>query len=73
MKIAIHDYCGHPFQFNLSKNLEKNGYSVIHLFSSNSLGPKAITSESYEDGLIIHDVKQNKVDGRNLFKRLISR
>lgn len=39
-KILIHDYCGHPFQFELTKKLaEKN--ILYHLYFKNDYGPKA--------------------------------
>ena len=39
-KIIIHDYAGHPFQFELSEQLSKS-YEVYHLYFKNDKGPKA--------------------------------
>ena len=40
VKILIHDYAGHPFQFELSKELSNNNSHVIHAFYANDPGPK---------------------------------
>ncbi len=40
-KILIHDYAGHPFQFDLSKKLADIGYRVLHVYTSSSGGPIA--------------------------------
>ena len=31
MRIAVHDYAGHPFQVQLSRELARRGYDVLHL------------------------------------------
>ncbi len=41
MRLLIHDYCGHPFQFDLSQELAKRGHQVIHVYTQASGGPKA--------------------------------
>jgi colanic acid biosynthesis glycosyl transferase WcaI len=33
MRIAVHDYCGHPFQVQLSRELARRGHEVLHLYS----------------------------------------
>lgn len=33
MRIQVHDFSGHPFQAELSRQLAENGHSVEHLFS----------------------------------------
>lgn len=40
MRIVVHDFAGHPFQFQLSRQLAKNGHDVLHLFFSGFAGPK---------------------------------
>ena len=40
-RIIIHDYAGHPFQFDLSKKLAAEGYQVLHVYTSASGGPIA--------------------------------
>ena len=41
MKIAIHDYVGHPFQVHLSRNLAQRGHDVCHIYCVDNPGPKA--------------------------------
>ena len=40
-KIFLHDFAGHPFQFDLSLHLVKYGYSIVHSFAFQDIGPKA--------------------------------
>ena len=40
MRVAIHDYAGHPFQFELSRELAKRGHVVRHFFYADDPGPK---------------------------------
>lgn len=39
MRILLHDYCGHPFQVQLSRNLARRGHTAWHLFSSSFQTP----------------------------------
>jgi colanic acid biosynthesis glycosyl transferase WcaI len=43
MKLAFHDYCGHPFQFDLSRELAHRGHEVHHFFFAEDMGPKGVT------------------------------
>lgn len=40
MRIAVHDYAGHPFQFDLSRQLAREGHEVRHFFYADDAGPK---------------------------------
>ncbi|WP_374961750.1 glycosyltransferase family 4 protein [Spongiibacter tropicus] len=40
MKIIVHDYAGHPFQADLSRELARRGYAVEHVYFSGDQGPK---------------------------------
>jgi colanic acid biosynthesis glycosyl transferase WcaI len=40
MRIAIHDYAGHPFVFELSRQLAREGHEVRHFYFAGDLGPK---------------------------------
>lgn len=40
MRILIHDYSGHPFQVELSRELARRGNVVLHVFSSGFQTPK---------------------------------
>jgi len=34
MRVLIHDFSGHPFQAQLSRNLASRGHDVLHQYSS---------------------------------------
>jgi len=40
LKIIIHDYAGHPFQYDLSIELANRGYQITHIYFYNDIGPK---------------------------------
>jgi glycosyltransferase involved in cell wall biosynthesis len=40
MKFVIHDYAGHPFQIQLSRQLAMRGHDVTHLYFADNPGPK---------------------------------
>jgi len=40
MKLVVHDYCGHPFQVQLSRNLAMRGHDVTHIYFADDPGPK---------------------------------
>src|SRR4029079_13948569 len=42
-RIAIHDYCGHPFQFELSRELARRGHEVRHFYFAEDIGTKGST------------------------------
>src|SRR5690349_23473871 len=48
-RIAIHDYCGHPFQFELSRELARRGHEVRHFFFAEDMGPKGNTQRLADD------------------------
>jgi glycosyltransferase involved in cell wall biosynthesis len=39
-RILIHDYAGHPFQVQLSRELARRGYDVLHLYFGHNNTPK---------------------------------
>ncbi len=39
LRIAVHDYTGHPFQVQLSRELARRGHRVLHLYSASFLTP----------------------------------
>src|SRR4051812_7097095 len=49
LRIAVHDYCGHPFQFELSRELARRGHNVRHFFFAEDVGPKGSTRRSPSD------------------------
>lgn len=40
IKILLNDYCGHPFQVELSRELARRGHEVLHVYSADDLTPK---------------------------------
>jgi len=49
MRIAVHDYAGHPFQFELSRTLAERGHTVRHFFFADDPGPKGSNSVTASD------------------------
>ena len=39
MRILVHDYVGHPFQVQLSRELARRGHEVLHLYCSSFVTP----------------------------------
>ena len=42
MRILIHDYAGHPFPVQLSRELARRGHQVVHAFASILLTPRGV-------------------------------
>lgn len=40
IRILVNDYCGHPFQVELSRELARRGHEVLHAYSSDDQTPK---------------------------------
>ena len=40
MKILVHDYAGHPFQVQLSRELAANGHEVLHAYAGGLQTPR---------------------------------
>ena len=40
LRIAVHDYSGHPFQVQLSRALAERGHEVLHLYSTRFQTPR---------------------------------
>lgn len=69
MRIAIHDYAGFPFPFELSRALSRRGHNVLHLFTQSSGGPKAAFGESGKGGLDLACIAAQAVEKDHFFKR----
>lgn len=48
-KILINDYCGHPFQVELSRELARRGHQVLHVYSADDQTPKGDLLPGGED------------------------
>lgn len=40
LSILLHDYAGHPFQVELSRELARRGHKVTHAYFADDIGPK---------------------------------
>lgn len=49
MKIALHDFAGHPFQFQLSRALAARGHAVNHIYFAGDAGPKGRAAREASD------------------------
>jgi glycosyltransferase involved in cell wall biosynthesis len=49
VRILVHDYAGHPFQFELSRALAHRGHQVVHAYFEGDKGPKGRVSRSADD------------------------
>ena len=68
MKILINDYCGYPFQLDLSYNLVKRGHDVYVTFTNASGGPKAFSNHT-DNNLNIINIEMPFVEKQYFFKR----
>lgn len=51
MKIFHHDFAGHPFQFQLSRELARRGYEVVHAYCASLItNPQAVRNEPIKTG-----------------------
>jgi glycosyltransferase involved in cell wall biosynthesis len=49
MRIVVHDYVGHPFQVQLSRELARRGHDVLHLYCSSVTTPRGSLAEKADD------------------------
>lgn len=66
--ILIHDWCGHPFTLDLSKELAGRGYSVHYVYTRASGGPKAAIVDS-SDSLALHHVDVDPIQKSRFVRR----
>jgi glycosyltransferase involved in cell wall biosynthesis len=71
LKIFVHDYAGHPFQVDLSRELALRGHDVSHAYFHGDLGPKGKLEKSSSDprGLSFTGVKQSRPYDKASFVR----
>lgn len=69
MKIFVYDNSGHPFQVELSRNLAKRGYEVLHGFSESFQTPKGdlIKTEADPDSFNIIGIKLEEEFKKNSY------
>lgn len=49
MKLVVHDYAGHPFQVELSRELARRGHDIVHAFFADDQGPKGELTSRADD------------------------
>jgi len=49
MKIIVHDYAGHPFQVQLSRELASRGHDVLHLYCGSTHTPRGELARRDDD------------------------
>lgn len=49
MRIAVHDYAGHHFQLDLSRELAARGHQVLHLYCAGLVGPRGAVAPAAGD------------------------
>ncbi|MBC2710764.1 MAG: glycosyltransferase family 4 protein [Desulfosarcina sp.] len=69
MRIAVHDYAGFSFPLELSNELSKRGYDILHLFTEASGGPKASFKARGNGKLQIVNIDIDSVEKDNFLKR----
>lgn len=71
MRIVVHDYSGHPFQVQLSRELARREHEVLHLYSANFLTPHGNLRKQSNDPetFFIKPVYMPRVNKYAYFKR----
>ena len=69
MKILINDYCGYPFELDLSKSLSKKGYEIRVVFTSGSGGPKSFIFENNDELFQTVDIKMPTINKNKYLMR----
>ena len=49
MRLLIHDYAGHPFQIQLSRELARRGHTVLHAFAGELQTPRGELTKRADD------------------------
>jgi glycosyltransferase involved in cell wall biosynthesis len=54
MRILVNEFCGHPFQIELSRELVRRGHEVLHLYFADNLStPRGAVTSDVEDSFHI--------------------
>ncbi|NPV76922.1 MAG: glycosyltransferase family 4 protein [Anaerolineae bacterium] len=72
MRIGVHDYAGHPFQVQLSRELARRGHQVIHYYCGHNNTPKGNLLRHVDDPerfRIKPIYTRNKLQKYSLFNR----
>jgi glycosyltransferase involved in cell wall biosynthesis len=71
MRIIVHDYAGHPFQVQLSRELAARGHDVLHLYCGSTHTPRGELARRADDppGLKIQCISLTGMIPKNSFVR----
>jgi putative colanic acid biosynthesis glycosyltransferase WcaI len=71
MKIIVHDYAGHPFQVQLSRELAARGHNVLHLYCGSTHTPRGDLARHEHDpaGFDIRGISLSEVIPKTNFVR----
>ena len=72
MRVAVHDYVGHPFQVQLSRELARRGHEVLHLYSASFLTPHGALEPRPHDlpRFVVEPIElSSQIDRDRLFAR----
>jgi GT2 family glycosyltransferase/glycosyltransferase involved in cell wall biosynthesis len=72
LRIAVHDYPGHPFPVELSRELARRGHDVLHLYSAAITTPRGALSRTPDDpaGFAVEPIALwTAIDRDQLFSR----
>ena len=60
LRVVVHDYVGHPFQVQLSRELARRGMEVLHLHCASFRTGKGAIEDAGDEGLGIEGVALNR-------------
>ena len=71
MKLLVHDYAGHPFQVQLSRELARRGHEVTHVYAGSIQTPRGALALRDDDpaGLGIEGISMSKPFQKQNFVR----
>jgi glycosyltransferase involved in cell wall biosynthesis len=71
MRIIVHDYAGHPFQVQLSRQLAGRGHHVLHLYCASTHTPRGELERRADDpvGFEIRAISLDRMIPKNNFVR----
>ncbi len=73
MRILVHDYSGHPFQAELSRELARRGHDVVHSFSASYVSGKGQLTAAPGESIVFEAVGDATPVAKDRFvRRLLS-
>jgi glycosyltransferase involved in cell wall biosynthesis len=71
MRILVHDYCGHPFQVQLSRALAARGQNVLHLYNGSFQTPRGALTKRAGDpaGFDVRPIELGEMVPKTGFRR----